>query len=70
MTVVPPEAGSVTPPDGEFEADRRLEIAANPNQHWIFSRWERDYSGTDNPAIITIDSDKDIAAIFIVRDYP
>ncbi len=70
MTVVPPEAGSVTPPDGEFEADRRLEIAANPNQHWIFSRWEGDYSGTDNPAIITIDSDKDIAAIFIVRDYP
>jgi uncharacterized protein (TIGR02145 family) len=69
ITPVPQEGGMVTPADGEFEADRTLEISATPNQHWVFSRWEGDHEGTDNPVIITLDSDKDIAAIFEKRDY-
>ena len=60
----------MTPAQGEYEANRNLEISAAPNQHWVFSRWEGDFEGTDNPAIIEMDSDKDIAAIFIKRDYP
>ena len=59
----------VTPSNGEFEAGRTLEISATPNQHWVFSQWEGDHEGTDNPVIITLDSDKDIAAIFEKRDY-
>ncbi len=70
ITAVPTEAGTVTPAQGEFEADRTLEISATPNQHWVFNRWEGDYEGTDNPASIVLDSDKDIAAIFVKRDYP
>jgi len=69
ITPVPQEGGMVTPANGEFEADRTLEISATPNQHWVFSRWEGDYDGTENPVIITLDSDKDIAAIFEKRDY-
>ena len=70
ITPVPQEGGMVTPSDGEFDADRTLEISATPNQHWMFVRWEGDHEGTDNPVIITLDSDKDIAAIFEKRDYP
>ena len=70
MTATPEDGGTVTPADGEFEEDRSIEISASPNTHWVFNGWEGDHAGTDNPAVITMDSDKDIAAIFVKRDYP
>lgn len=60
----------MTPKEGHFDANRDLEIAAYPNEHWMFERWEGDYEGTKNPAIIQMDSDKDIAAVFSKRNYP
>lgn len=70
ITPEPPEAGTVTPSEGDFEVGRTLEIGAYPNEHWTFQRWEGDQEGTKNPMIISIDSDKDIAAVFAKRDYP
>lgn len=69
ITAVPTEAGTVTPAEGEFNVGRTLEISATPNEHWIFERWEGDHSGTENPVIINMDGDKDIAAIFAKKDY-
>lgn len=70
IEAVPAEAGTVTPPTGEFESGRSLEISATPNEHWVFSRWEGDHSGMVNPSVISMSSDKDIAAIFVKKDYP
>lgn len=70
LTATPEEGGSVTPANAEFEADRSVEISASPNEHWVFNGWQGDYEGTDNPVVITMDSDKDIAALFVKRDYP
>ena len=70
IQAVPAEAGTVTPPSGEFESGRSIEISATPNQHWVFSGWQGDHSGTVNPSVISMNSDKDIAAIFVKRDYP
>ena len=70
ITPVPQEAGMVTPANAEFDRNRSLEISATPNENWVFSEWEGDHTGTENPVIITMDSDKDIAAIFVKRDYP
>lgn len=70
IQAVPAEAGTVTPPSGEFESGRSLEISATPNEHWVFSRWEGDFSGSVNPSVISVSSDKDIAAVFVKRDYP
>lgn len=69
ITAVPEEGGVVTPAEGIYDRDRELEISATPNQHWLFDRWEGDYEGTDNPVVIKMDSDKQIAALFIKRDY-
>ncbi len=69
-TAIPAEAGSVTPASGEFTEGESVQITASPNEHWVFNRWEGDLSGTQNPASVTINSDKDIAAVFVVRDYP
>tara|TARA_R100001143_G_scaffold52481_2_gene47670 strand:+ start:32281 stop:34593 length:2313 start_codon:yes stop_codon:yes gene_type:complete len=70
IEAVPAEAGTVTPASGEFESGRSLEISATANEHWVFSRWEGDHSGTVNPSVISMSSNKDIAAIFVKRDYP
>jgi len=70
IQAVPAEAGTVTPPNGEFESGRSLEISATPNQHWVFSGWEGDFSGSVNPSVISMSSDKDIVAIFEKKDYP
>lgn len=69
-TISPAEAGSVSPSSGEFEEGETIQLTASPNQHWVFNRWEGDLSGTQNPASVTMNSDKDIAAVFVVRDYP
>ncbi|WP_234571491.1 InlB B-repeat-containing protein [Rhodohalobacter sp. 614A] len=69
ITAVPTEAGTVTPAEGDFNIGRSLEISAFPNEHWVFERWEGDHTGTNNPAIINLDTDKDIAAIFAKREY-
>lgn len=69
-TATPAEAGSVSPSAGEYEEGEIVELSASPNQHWVFNRWEGDHGGTQNPASVTMNSDKDIAAVFVVRDYP
>ena len=69
-TPTPDEAGSVSPSSGEYDEGETVEISATPNEDWIFDGWEGDVSGSDNPATVTMDSDKDVAATFVLRDYP
>ena len=69
-TPVPEEGGTITPAEGEFDENRDLEVSATASDDWAFQRWEGDVEGTQNPVIITMDSDKDVAAIFAKRDYP
>src|SRR6056297_230022 len=70
VTAVPEEAGTVTPENGEFEEGREIEIAATPSEGWRFDRWQGDIESENNPTVLTMDSDKDIAALFVKREYP
>jgi len=36
---------------------------------WIFDHWEESISGNENPALITIDDNKDVTAVFIESLY-
>ncbi|MEX2345163.1 MAG: VCBS repeat-containing protein [Balneolaceae bacterium] len=69
-SVSPDEGGSVSPDQGEFDSGTEVEIMASPNEHWVFQKWEGDQNGTANPATVTMNSDKDLMAIFIKREYP
>ena len=64
------EAGSVSPSSGEFDEGENVEITATPSDDWIFDSWEGDASGNDNPTTVKMDSDKDVAATFVLREYP
>ena len=67
--VTPAESGTVSPSGGEFEAESRLEMEAEPADGYIFSRWEGDHSGTVNPGYVTFDDDKNITAVFVEKEY-
>jgi hypothetical protein len=70
VIVTPEEGGLVSPSQGHFEEGTEVELSATANEQWLFERWEGDLSGADNPVTIIMNSDKDIAAVFVKRDYP
>jgi hypothetical protein len=42
-----------------------VELTANAHPGWIFSHWNGDLTGNENPETITMDDDKNITATFI-----
>jgi hypothetical protein len=59
--------GTTDPSPGSYLCDSatQVTIQAIPNSGYQFSNWSGDASGTTNPIIITMDSDKSIEANFI-----
>jgi len=66
----PPEGGAVSPATGEYEEGARVEVEATANEGWVFDSWQGDVSGSDNPAVVTMDSDKIFTALFKTREFP
>lgn len=59
---------SVDPPGGVYDHGTTVTLSANPDPGWTFSSWSGDLEGTDNPATITMDADKDINATFVQKE--
>ncbi|MDR9365980.1 MAG: FISUMP domain-containing protein, partial [Balneolaceae bacterium] len=64
ISVVPEEAGSVTPEEGQFEEGEWVEVIAENNKDWVFSKWSGDQSGSLPETLVIIDSDKNLVANF------
>ncbi|NBB76577.1 MAG: hypothetical protein GVY02_04285 [Bacteroidetes bacterium] len=70
VSPTPQEGGSVSPAEGEYEEGARVEVSADPNEEWIFSSWQGDVQGTENPVVVTVDGDKVFTALFEKKTYP
>lgn len=46
-----------------------VELTANPSNGWSFDHWERDLEGDENPAQITVSSEKTVKAVFVKNNY-
>jgi hypothetical protein len=59
--------GSVdkTPDKSEYFDGETVRIEAAPENEWYFSEWEGDETGSENPLLIDINSNKVITAIFL-----
>jgi len=69
-SVEPVETGTVNPSSGEYDKGNQVQITATPNENWIFDRWSGGYTGNTNPTSITMNSDMNITALFVKREYP
>ena len=64
-------SGMITPDTaaGTYDDGAVLSLTAVPDSGWQFAGWSGDLSGTDNPASLTMDSDKSVTAIFTEITY-
>lgn len=67
---IPADGGLVSPSLGEFDEGEVIQLQATANENWIFNGWEGDQAGSQNPVSITMNSDKNISARFVKREFP
>ena len=63
-SVNPPQAGSVSPSDGEYELDEEVTLTASAANGYAFDYWSGSAAGTSPTVTITMDSDKSLTANF------
>lgn len=64
-SVSPTEGGSISPGGGTYDDGTTITLTASPASGYRFDRWEGDASGNTTTASITINSDKNVTAVFI-----
>jgi uncharacterized repeat protein (TIGR02543 family) len=65
--VDPVDSGNVTG-GGTYDCCTNVQVEAIPTDGWVFVRWSGDLTGTENPATIHIDGDKEITAHFSLAE--
>jgi len=65
----PAEGGTITPSEGEFNSGDGIEIEAIPAEGYVFSRWEGDLSGSENPEMLLFNSSQSVTAHFIKLEH-
>ena len=63
-SVSPPQAGSVSPSGGEYDAGEQITLTASPASGYTFDNWSGSASDTISTITITMDSDKGLTAHF------
>jgi len=53
----------------EFDEGTEVELTAIPDEGFEFESWSGDVVSTDNPVMVTMDSNKDITANFTIKTY-
>jgi len=68
INISPQNAGTVSlnPAGGVYTAGTQVQLTAQANSGYVFSNWSGDLSGTQNPATITMTSNKVVVANFVV----
>jgi uncharacterized repeat protein (TIGR02543 family) len=64
ITTTPPVNGSINIPDEPYPANSNVIVTAVPDSGYVFSAWGGDLTGSPNPAILNMDSNKNISVNF------
>ncbi len=70
VTASPANGGSISPASNSFEKGSQVNLIATPAGEYSFKQWQGGVSGTNNPTMLTMDSDKDVTGVFEKRQYP
>jgi hypothetical protein len=70
LTISSSGSGSTNPSSGAYTYASRtpVTLTATPASGWQFSGWSGDFTGSQNPATITMNSNKSVTAIFIQQN--
>jgi hypothetical protein len=66
----PLNGGTVSPPSNAYEKGSVVSLTSTPAGEYVFKQWSGNLSGTNNPAPITMDTDKQVTGVFEKRQYP
>jgi surface protein len=69
LSASPTEGGTATSNEPVYDEGSTATITATANPEWVFVRWEGDYGGTTNPATVSMNTDKNIVALFEKKSY-
>ena len=70
INIQPENTGVTDPISGQkFEEGTSVEVSATPISGYKFNKWSGDATGTQNPTIIEMDSDKNITAVFGKKNF-
>ena len=71
-SVSPTEGGKITvsPQSLNYKEGDVVTLTPEPNEHWVFQKWDGDGSGSSTPLQITMNSNKSVVGVFVKRDYP
>ncbi len=58
---------NLSPAGGSYIQDTLVELTPVPDSGYHFVRWEGDLTGSQNPAVLQMDSNKSVSAIFAVN---
>ncbi len=59
-----PAWGSVTPANGTYASGTAVPVTANPAPYYRFSNWTGDATGTNNSAVVLLNANRSVQAIF------
>lgn len=59
----------IEPDEPDYEHGQEVELNAIPSQGWLFSHWDGDFTGSDNPIIVEMDAGKSIDAVFTPKQH-
>lgn len=62
--------GTVSPEGGTYPEGTVVPVQAYPEEDWQFSYWQGALTGTENPITLTMDSSKQITAVFTEQGSP
>src|SRR5690606_19102180 len=73
LTMTAGAGGTITPSSGFYNADETVQITATPDTGFTFANWtgsgSGSYSGTNNPAMVTMNEPLAEAANFVQCNY-
>ncbi|MCH6236182.1 BspA family leucine-rich repeat surface protein [Cognataquiflexum rubidum] len=71
MSSTPEEAGKInfTPWHSLYPKGISVTLTPEPNENWVFQKWEGDVSGASSPLELKMDSDKRVIAVFVKKNY-
>ena len=67
VSVSPSGAGSVSPPDGQYDEGTQVTLTATAASGYVFDHWSGDVTGASSSVTITMDRDKSVTAHFTAQ---